>query len=106
MSLLMDRVKQLAVGFDEETLRSIEINPLLVEAGAVQAVAPYLKEQRYSRVIVAADAITYDIAGKKLEEAIAALGISVHVTLIKPDRQGDVIADEASIVQLLLDIQQ
>lgn len=106
MSSLMDRVKQLAVGFDEETLRSIEINPLLVEAGAVQAVAPYLKEQRYSRVIVAADAITYDIAGKKLEEAIAALGISVHVTLIKPDRQGDVIADEASIVQLLLDIQQ
>lgn len=102
----MDRVKQLAVGFDEETLRSIEINPLLVEAGAVQAVAPYLKEQRYSRVIVAADAITYDIAGKKLEEETAALGISVHVTLIKPDRQGDVIADEASIVQLLLDIQQ
>lgn len=102
----MDRVKQLAVGFDEETLRSIEINPLLVEAGAVQAVAPYLKEQRYSRVIVAADAITYEIAGKKLEEAIAALGISVHITLIKPDRQGDVIADEASIVQLLLDIQQ
>lgn len=102
----MDRVKQLAVGFDEETLRSIEINPLLVEAGAVQAAAPYLKEQRYSRVIVAADAITYEIAGKKLEEAIAALGISVHITLIKPDRQGDVIADEASIVQLLLDIQQ
>ncbi|KRE49625.1 sn-glycerol-1-phosphate dehydrogenase [Paenibacillus sp. Soil522] len=106
MSLLMDRVKQLAVGFDEETLRSIEINPLLVEAGAVRAVAPYLKEQRYSRVIVAADAITYEITGKKLEEAIAALGISLHVTLIKPDRQGDVIADEASIVQLLLDIQQ
>lgn len=102
----MDRVKQLAVGFDEETLRSIEINPLLVEAGAVRAVAPYLKEQRYSRVIVAADAITYEITGKKLEEAIAALGISLHVTLIKPDRQGDVIADEASIVQLLLDIQQ
>lgn len=102
----MDRVKELAVGFDEETLRSIEISPLLVEAGAVQAVAPYLKEQRYSRVIVAADAITYGIAGKKLEEAIAALGISIHVTLIKPDRQGDVIADEASIVQLLLDIQQ
>jgi glycerol-1-phosphate dehydrogenase [NAD(P)+] len=99
-------VKKLAAGFDEETLRSIEINPLRVEAGAIQEVAPYLKEQHYSRVIIAADAITYEIAGKMLEEAIAALGISVHVTNLKADRQGDVIADEASIVQLLLDIQQ
>ncbi|WP_054026941.1 sn-glycerol-1-phosphate dehydrogenase [Bacillus sp. FJAT-28004] len=106
MSTLIDRVKQLAAGFDEETLRAIEINPLLVEAGALQEVAPYMKEKQYSRVIIAADAITYDIAGKTLEEAIAAQGISVHVTVIKADRQGDVIADEASIVQLLLDIQQ
>ncbi|OBZ13047.1 sn-glycerol-1-phosphate dehydrogenase [Bacillus sp. FJAT-26390] len=106
MSSLIDKVKKLAAGFDEETLRSIEINPLRVEAGAIQEVAPYLKEQQYSRVIIAADAITYEIAGKTLEEAVAALGISVHVTNLKPDRQGDVIADEASIVQLLLDIQQ
>ncbi|WP_053377020.1 sn-glycerol-1-phosphate dehydrogenase [Paenibacillus sp. FJAT-27812] len=106
MPSLIDKVKKLAAGFDEETLRSIEINPLRVEAGAIQEVAPYLKEQQYSRVIIAADAITYEIAGKTLEEAVAALGISVHVTNLKPDRQGDVIADEASIVQLLLDIQQ
>lgn len=106
MSSLIDKVKQLAAGFDEETLRSIEINPLLVEAGAVQAVAPYLKEQNYRRIIVAADAITYDIAGRKLEQAITAHGIDVHVTLITPNSLGDVIADEASIIQLLLDIQQ
>lgn len=106
MSSLIDKVKQLAAGFDEETLRSIEINPLLVEAGAVQAVAPYLKEQNYRRVIVAADAITYDIVGRKLEQTINAHGIDVHVTLITPNALGDVIADEASIIQLLLDIQQ
>ncbi|WP_419874028.1 sn-glycerol-1-phosphate dehydrogenase [Candidatus Pristimantibacillus sp. PTI5] len=106
MSSLIERVKQIAAGFDEETLRSIEINPLLVEAGAIQEVAPYLKERLYTQVVIAADAITYGIAGETLEEAIAALGIAVQVTLIKPDRQGDVIADEASIVQLLLDIQQ
>jgi glycerol-1-phosphate dehydrogenase [NAD(P)+] len=105
LSSLIDKVKKLAAGFDEETLRSIEINPLRVEAGVIHEVAPYLKDQQYSRVIIAADAITYEIAGKTLEEAIAALGISVHVTNIKADRQGDVIADEASIVQLLLDIQ-
>lgn len=94
MSSLIERVKQIAAGFDDEALRSIEINPLLVEAGAIEQVAPYLKERQYAQVIVAADAITYGIAGKTFEEAIAALGISVQVTLIKPDRQGDVIADE------------
>ncbi|NIK80368.1 glycerol-1-phosphate dehydrogenase [NAD(P)+] [Paenibacillus castaneae] len=105
MSTLINRVKELAAGFDEETLQSIEISPLIVEAGAIQEVAPYLKEQNHSRVVIAADAITYEIAGKRLEEAVAALGIAAHTTLIKPDRQGDVIADEVSIVQLLLDIQ-
>lgn len=105
MSTLINKVKQLAAGFDEETLRSIEINPLIVEAGAINEVAPYLKEQKFNRVVIAADATTYQIAGKFLEEAISAFGIKTHTTLIKPDRQGDVIADEASIVQLLLDIQ-
>ncbi|CAM4063427.1 sn-glycerol-1-phosphate dehydrogenase [Paenibacillus alkaliterrae] len=105
MTALVDRVKELAVGFDDETLKSIEIDPLIIEAGAIHKVSPYLKKKGYKRVIVAADAITYDIAGKTLEEEFAALGISAQVTLIKPDRQGDVIADEASIVQLLLDIQ-
>lgn len=105
MSTLIERVKRMAGGFDEQTLKSIEINPLVIEAGAIHAVAPYVREQGYTRVIVAADAVTYDIAGRTLEEELAALGIAVQVTLIKPDRQGDVIADEASIVQLLLDIQ-
>lgn len=106
MSSILNKVKELAAGFDEQTLKAIEINPLHIEAGAIHHVAPYLKEKSYKRVIVAADAITYEVAGKALQEAIASLGISIHVTLIKPDRQGDVIADEASIVQLLLDIQQ
>ncbi|MGO4544566.1 sn-glycerol-1-phosphate dehydrogenase [Paenibacillus sp. 2TAB23] len=105
MSTLIQRIKQIAAGFDADTLRSIEIEPLRIEAGAINEVAPYLKEKNYAQVIIAADAITYEIAGRTLEEAIAALGISVQVTLIKPNPQGDVIADEASIVQLLLDIQ-
>ncbi|WP_141506210.1 sn-glycerol-1-phosphate dehydrogenase [Paenibacillus luteus] len=105
MSSLIQRVKQIAAGFDAETLRSIEIDPLRIEAGAINEVAPYLKEKQYAQVVIAADSITYEIVGRTLEEAITALGIAVQVTLIKPNPQGDVIADEASIVQLLLDIQ-
>lgn len=65
----------------------------------------YLEEKQNKRIIVAADAITYEIAGKAVADASGKLGIFVHTTLVKPDAQGDVITDEASIVQLLLDIQ-
>ncbi|MBD2867481.1 sn-glycerol-1-phosphate dehydrogenase [Paenibacillus arenilitoris] len=105
MSSLVQSVQKLAAGFDERTLKSIEIEPLVIEAGAIRGVAPYLKEQGYARVVVAADGVTCEIAGRTIEEEAAALGISVAITIIKPDKQGDVIADEASIIQLLLDIQ-
>jgi len=105
MSSLMERVKAMAVGYDEAALKSIEIEPLVIEAGAVNGVAPYLKERQYERIVIAADATTFGIAGEAVAEAAEKLGIAVHTTIIEPNAQGDVIADEASIVQLLLDIQ-
>ncbi|WP_274649694.1 sn-glycerol-1-phosphate dehydrogenase [Paenibacillus humicola] len=106
MSELLTKIKQAASGsFDADAIRAIEIDPVAIEAGAIRRVAPYLKEKGCRRVIVAADANTYAAAGQALQEAIAAAGIDAHATLIKPDRQGDVIADEASLVQLMLDIQ-
>jgi glycerol-1-phosphate dehydrogenase [NAD(P)+] len=88
-------------GFD---LGSIVIGPVFLEAGAIAHVAPYLQESKFSRIIIAADANTYEIAGKTLEKLIRETGTSVKVTLIQPDQQGDVKADEAALVQLILDL--
>ncbi|MGG4147399.1 sn-glycerol-1-phosphate dehydrogenase [Paenibacillus algorifonticola] len=102
---LMEKFKLAATGYDATSVQSIVIEPLLIERGATQQVAPYLQKKGYRNVLIVSDSITYDIAGKQLEAAIAASDIAVKATLIKPDQQGDVIADEVSIVQLLLDIQ-
>ncbi len=82
------------------------IDPVLIESGAVQHIAPYLLNVGYQRVSIVVDARTYDVVGRSIEESLQSAGINVRVTLIMPDRQGDVIADEASIVQLLLDLRQ
>ncbi len=80
--------------------------PVNIESGAIGKVAPYLNERGYRQVAIAADEVTYKVAGERLEQEIGRAGIGVRTTRIEPDRQGDVIADEASIVQLILALRQ
>lgn len=75
-----------------------------LESGAVRRVAAYLEERSFRRVILAADAHTWEAAGAAVAESARKAGIEVTVTRIRPDRHGDVIADEASVVQLAADI--
>lgn len=104
MNELMAYVKEQAARIEGFDPAAIDIGPVLVESGAINAVAPYLAEQKFRKVVIAADAITYEIAGRAAENMIAAQGIEVSVTLIKPNELGDVIADEQSLIQLILDI--
>lgn len=105
MTDIMSRIKRAAPELDESALKAIEMD-LMIENGAVQHVASYLAEKSYSKVIIVADSITYEIAGRTLEESISHVGIANQVVIIKPNHQGDVIADEASIIQLVLEIQR
>lgn len=77
-----------------------------IQSGVLGEVARYLHECGYGNVVIAADERTYQVAGERLQQEIEHVGIRVRTTLIDPDRQGDVIADEASIVQLLLPLRQ
>lgn len=52
--------------------------PVKIEAGALYAVAPYLKEQGYRQVAIAADGITYKVAGERLEREIERAGIRLE----------------------------
>jgi glycerol-1-phosphate dehydrogenase [NAD(P)+] len=82
------------------------IEPILIESGATRHIASYLVGKGYRQVSIVADANTYEVIGQSLLHSVETAGINVVGTLIKPDKQGDVIADEASIVQLLLDLKQ
>lgn len=104
MSELMEYVKEQAARIEGCDPSVIDIGPVLLKSGALNGIAPYLKEQGYRKVAVAADRQTYEVAGQAVESRAAEAGIDVSVTLIKPNALGDVIADEASLVQLILDI--
>lgn len=85
-------------------LQSIEIGPVVLESGAINQVAPFLKEAGFTRITIAADENTYAIAGHALKGLIEDTGIAVQETLITPEQQGDVIADEAALIQLILSL--
>ncbi|NOU98057.1 iron-containing alcohol dehydrogenase [Paenibacillus sp. LMG 31456] len=106
MTDILTKIKLAAAGCDENVLKAIDLDLIRIEAGAILEVASYLQGKHYRKVIIAADSITYEVAGNKLNEFVENASISVQVTIIKPDRQGDVIADEASLIQLIADIKQ
>jgi glycerol-1-phosphate dehydrogenase [NAD(P)+] len=103
---ILESMRALASRMDEQAQRSLDMEQLVIERGAIKQAAPYLASAGFTRAIVVSDKTTYAIAGSALVESIKEVGIDSFSTVIHPDRQGDVIADEASVVQLILDIQR
>ncbi len=71
---------------------------------AIDLIVPYLKERAYQHVIMIADKNTYTAAGAIVQEQCTEAGIASQVILVHPNPIGDVVADEASIVQCMLEI--
>lgn len=91
---------------DDEMKDSIGLEAIHIEAGALSKLPAYLERRGAETALIVVDKNTYEAAGKLAEERLEKNKIRVHATFIQPNSIGDVIADEASIVQLLLDIQQ
>ncbi|MNB68345.1 Glycerol-1-phosphate dehydrogenase [NAD(P)+] [compost metagenome] len=79
---------------------TIDIRP-----GALSLAPPFIREKGWRSPLLVADSHTFAAAGERLEALFDEEGISVAVTLVLPNTQGDVIADEASVVQVLLALQ-
>ncbi|RXZ81517.1 sn-glycerol-1-phosphate dehydrogenase [Paenibacillaceae bacterium] len=94
------------VKLDDTMKRQLGIDHMFIKAGAVKELPAYLEEKEISRAIMVVDTNTYEAAGKTLEQSLNKNKQQLSITFIQPNPLDDVIADEASIVQLLLDIQQ
>jgi len=79
---------------------------LVLAERALPEAARYTADKGWRRVLVVADTNTYEAAGKTLVRELEGAGVSAPVTLVEPNPEGDVVADEASIVQVLLDVQR
>ncbi|WP_339321998.1 sn-glycerol-1-phosphate dehydrogenase [Paenibacillus sp. FSL W8-0194] len=80
------------------------LDRMVLEKGALKQAAFYLKDKGCRDVIMAADTNTYEAAGKKLKEELKAAGVTVRLCLIEPGASGDVVADETSLLQLLIEV--
>ncbi|MED4958628.1 iron-containing alcohol dehydrogenase, partial [Paenibacillus macerans] len=86
-------------GWQLQHLERIEL-----ERGVLREVAPFLREREYRRSILVADENTYKAAGERLARELEGAGLAAKLCLIQPNDMGDVVADEASLVQLLLEV--
>ncbi|RAP77423.1 sn-glycerol-1-phosphate dehydrogenase [Paenibacillus montanisoli] len=75
----------------------------LLQAGALREIAPFLQEKGYGEVVLVVDANTWEAAGKQLAGHMETAGAAYRVCTLAPNSQGDVIADERTIVRLMLD---
>ncbi|MNO25535.1 Glycerol-1-phosphate dehydrogenase [NAD(P)+] [compost metagenome] len=78
---------------------------LILEPGAIRQVALYVKERPFTRLVVAVDDHTYLAAGKELELLLKENGVEFILCNLTPNETGDVVADEATIVQLMLELE-
>ncbi|MUG64472.1 sn-glycerol-1-phosphate dehydrogenase [Paenibacillus campinasensis] len=93
---LLEQMKQRGTAF-----HGLEL--MLLERGALAQVGGYLREQGLAQPVVVADAHTCEAAGKELLGRLKDEGIDVRLILIEPDAQGDVVADERSLMQLFIE---
>ncbi len=82
------------------------IDVVRIDSGALLDVAPYLTGRAVRRAVIAADDATYEAAGPRQEPLQAAEGIETSMAKMAPDARGDVLADERSLIQLLLELQR
>ncbi|QOS78089.1 sn-glycerol-1-phosphate dehydrogenase [Paenibacillus sp. JNUCC31] len=77
-----------------------------LEHGAIQRLSGYLSEQGYRHVTVVYDRNTGPAAGYEVVKNIREAGVHVDEICMPGNKAGDVIADEAAIVQVLLGVKQ
>ncbi|MBS4219268.1 sn-glycerol-1-phosphate dehydrogenase [Bacillus sp. FJAT-49711] len=79
---------------------------MFIGVDAFETCSSFLSEKKFKRVLLIADHNTYAAAGEKLAKTLRNSKIECSVCLIEPNKIGDIVADEVSIVQAFLDINE
>lgn len=82
----------------------IPIDMMTISDHAYDACSYYLLQKKFHHVLVIADEQTYRAAGDQLVSTLRAAGIVCSVCTIEPTSSGDVVANETSIVQAFIEI--
>jgi len=105
MANILERIQAAAAEMEGGAASALP-QVIVVAPGAVDFVIPYIAEKGWKAPLLVADEHTFRVAGARLAEECLNSAVPLHTTLVLPNAQGDVIADEASVVQVLLALQQ
>src|SRR5690606_103652 len=81
------------------------MDTIVIEAGALSKAASYIAKD-FSSVMIVVDNNTYRVAGKQLERLLAEQQVEMKTVFITPNHVGDVVADEQSLMELILAVKQ
>ncbi|MGM0873219.1 MAG: sn-glycerol-1-phosphate dehydrogenase [Bacillota bacterium] len=76
-----------------------------VQEDAIRELPAFLQEKRCKNLMLVADENTWEAAGTIVSHLLDEAEISYSICIISPNSQGDVIADEQTIVEILLQVQ-
>ncbi|GMA57389.1 hypothetical protein GCM10025858_18920 [Alicyclobacillus sacchari] len=76
----------------------IAIREIVVEQCALQRAAAFVKTS-FRHVSIFADANTFQAAGSALVDMLGELGVTCGCCIMEPDANGDVVADERTLMQ-------
>jgi glycerol-1-phosphate dehydrogenase [NAD(P)+] len=82
----------------------IPLEKIFIENGALEELIADLHNKRFTHPILIADQNTFRAAENFLSQLLAGANIHFSISLIQLDENNDVVADEKTLVQALLDI--
>lgn len=79
---------------------------IALDRGAARGLADYVRQSGYGAIVLVTDAPCLEAAGSAVLPGLEQTDLALGKVIIAPNAAGDVIADEASVVQVLLEIQR
>lgn len=104
--MILEEIRKTAERLGEPVARVHFPKKMILRPGAAAEAADYAEDAGYGRVLLVADSVTMEAAGRTVRQRLEAKRVAVETTRVKANGVGDVIADEASVVQVMIDIQR
>lgn len=84
----------------------VVMEKMVISHNALTEAVTYLAEKNFQQVAVVVDSTTYQVAGEVLTSLLKESTINHEVVVIQPNEQGDVVADEVTLIEAMLGIPQ
>ncbi len=84
----------------EEKLNPLPLETIVVEKNALKKAAAFVASRVKQSILLVADSQTYAAAGNQLTDLLQEEAVFVNIHLVKPNKNGDVLADERSLIDV------